>query len=222
MYHLQHKGDNSGGISHVELAYNTVTGDVTVRLAELISTDSYDRLADDPIVEDLLEKYDEEISQSRIVLGYNASRRKSDWLRQKVADLYLEAGLEKWGGEYDIVLGGGFISVRNPYELAKGDVTYGMLQSLFPFDNELVLCSVSGKNLKSKFFESTHYAYFISYGQYGEEVKANIDPNGTYYVIVDTYTSTYAPNGLTEIARYTPGVYARDLLADYISQGGIR
>ena len=39
--------------------------------------------------------------------------------------------------------------------------------------------------------------------------------------MVDTYTSTYAPNRLTEIARYTDGVYARDLLADYIREGGL-
>ena len=36
-----------------------------------------------------------------------------------------------------------------------------------------------------------------------------------------SYSSTYAPNKLTEVARYTPGVYARDLLADYIEAGGL-
>ena len=39
--------------------------------------------------------------------------------------------------------------------------------------------------------------------------------------MVDTYTSTYAPNNLTEIARYKEEVYARDLLADYIRGGGL-
>lgn len=214
VYHLQHKGDNSGGISHVELAYNTVTGDIFVNLAELISTDSYDHLADDPVVEELLNKYDEQISQSKVVLGYNATRRKSDWLRQKVADLYLEAGLEKWGGEYDIVLGGGFISVRNPYELAQGDVTYGMLQSLFPFDNELVLCSIKGSDLLNKFINTDNSNYYIR--RSGNET---IEPNGTYYVVVDTYTSNYAPNRLTEIARYGADIFARDLLAAYIAEG---
>ena len=38
--------------------------------------------------------------------------------------------------------------------------------------------------------------------------------------MVDTYSSTYADNRLTEVARYTPGVYARDLLAKYIEEGG--
>lgn len=213
VYHLQHEGDNSGGISHVELAYNTVTGQVSVNLAELVGG-SYYNYPDDPIINELLEKYEEQISISKLVLGYNSARRKSDWLRQKVADLYLEAGLEKWGGEYDIALGGGFISVRNPYELAAGDVTYGMLQSLFPFDNELVLCSIKGSDLLNKFINTSNKNYYIR--RSGNET---IDPNGTYYVVVDTYTSTYAPNRLTEIERYGADIFARDLLAAYIAEG---
>lgn len=214
VYHLQHRGDNSGGISHVEMAYNTVTGEVSVNVAELVSRGSYEHLPDDPIVKELLEKYEEQISISKEVLGYNSANRKSDWLRQKVADLYLEAGLEKWGGEYEIALGGGFISIRNPYELAKGDVTYGMLQSLFPFDNELVLCSIKGSDLLNKFINTSNSNYYIR--RSGNE---SIDPDATYYVVVDTYTSTYAPNRLTEIERYGADVFARDLLAAYIAEG---
>jgi hypothetical protein len=45
--------------------------------------------------------------------------------------------------------------------------------------------------------------------------------NKTYYVIVDTYTSTYTSNRLTEVARYIPDVFARDLLAEYIESGGL-
>ena len=50
---------------------------------------------------------------------------------------------------------------------------------------------------------------------------ANIDPNGTYYIVVDTYTAFYAPNRLTVVAEYETGIYARDLLAEYISAGGM-
>jgi len=38
-------------------------------------------------------------------------------------------------------------------------------------------------------------------------------------VVVDTYTSTYAYNNLTEIERSDEHVYLRDLLAQYISDG---
>ena len=61
----------------------------------------------------------------------------------------------------------------------------------------------------------------MSYSEYGESVKNNIDPTATYYVVVDTYSSTYAANRLTEVKRYTSGVYARDLLADFVKSGGL-
>ena len=128
---------------------------------------------------------------------------------------------EKWGVDYDIVLGGGFFSVRDPGSLAVGEVTYGDLYGIFPFDNELVLCTIKGKDLKEKFFETNHSSYFISYGRYGEEVRKNLDPNETYYVVVDTYTSLYGPNKLTEVARYDAGVYLRDLMAKYIATGAL-
>ena len=97
----------------------------------------------------------------------------------------------------------------------------GMLQMLLPFDNDLVLCSVQGRYLSSKFFFTDNDRYAISYGDYGASIKDSIDPNATYYVVVDTYTSSYKPNHLTVVDTYTPGVYARDLLADFVSDGGL-
>jgi len=220
-YHLQNSGENKG-ISHVEVSINTANGKDKVRIAELISTGTYATMADDPIVEELLDKYGEDVSAGSDVLGKNARVRKSYELQQLCADLYYKKGMELWGDEYDIVLGGGFISVRSPYELASGDVTYGMLYSLFPFDNDLVLCSIKGRDLRDKFFETDNDRYYISYGNYGAEVKNNIDPDATYYVIVDSYTSVYAPNRLTEIARYEEKYYARDMLAEYAKSGGFK
>ena len=90
-----------------------------------------------------------------------------------------------------------------------------------PFDNFLVLCSVKGRDLEEKFFETDHRNYFISYGEYGSSVKSSLDPNATYYVIVDSYTSTYGPNRLTEIERFEENIYLRDLFADYIKAGAL-
>lgn len=220
VYHLQNGGDNDG-VSHAEVTINFVNDTSVVNEAEFVPTDAYDELPDDPIVDELLEKYKEQISQAEKVLGRNARYRSGNELRQLIAELYYEAGLEKWGEKYALVLGGGFISVRSPYKLYAGQVVYGDLQSLFPFDNELVLCSIKGSYLRSKFFETTNSNYFIAYGEYGEEVKKNIDPNATYYLVTDSYTSSYAPNRLTEIERYDGETFARDLLAAYIEAGGL-
>ena len=220
VYHLQGGGDNKG-ITHAEIQINSANGNYKVNAAETITTGSYTGLPGDPLVDELLKKYTDDISIATQVLGTNSRRRSSDDIRKLVADMYYQLGVEVWGDQYDIVLGGGLVSVRSPGYLLAGKVTYGDLQNILPFNNDIVLCTVSGKNLKSKFFNSTHYAYAISYGDYGKSIRNSIDPNATYYIIVDTYTATYAPNGLTEIARYTPGVYARDLIADYIREGGL-
>ena len=220
IYHIQGGGDNRG-ISHAEAEINFASGYRSVKAAEHVAASVYESLSDDPIVNTLMTKYYDLVSIGMRVLGTNDFYRNGDELRRLIADLYLKAGVEAFGADYNIVLGGGYLSVRSPSSLAAGQVTYADLQMLFPFDNDLVLCSIRGSDLLSRFINSSNDSYFVSYSDYGNTVKGNIDPNGTYYVIVDSYSSTYAPNRLTEVARYTRGVYARDLLADYIEAGGL-
>ena len=219
VYHLQGGGDNKG-ITHAEATINFANGRSEVTTAELISSTTYAHLPDDPIVETLKEKYRDQISAGDAVLGYNDSYRSGDYLRQLVADLYAKVGEEAFS-DYDVVLGGGFLSVRSPYNLVAGEVTYSRLQMIMPFDNTLVLCSVKGSDLKKRFINTSNENYFIGYTAYGRSLGGQIDNNATYYIVVDTYTSTYAPNNLTEIVRYKEEVYARDLLADHIRGGGL-
>lgn len=217
--HLQNRGDNKGGISHLEVSINTVTGSFSVDRKGLVEHSTYSSLADDPLIDQLLEKYSEQIGPANRIVGRTASYRNSDYLRQKVADLYYEAGVACWGETYDIILGGGFISVRSPYTLQAGEVTYGQLQNIFPFDNDLVLCSIQGRDLLNKFINTSNDNYYIS----GDSaMMSSVDPNATYYVVVDTYTSSYAPNRLTVVEEYEKGIYARDLLADFIENGGMQ
>ena len=91
---------------------------------------------------------------------------------------------------------------------------------MFPFDNDIELCTVSGYYLSSKFVNTENENYFISYTSYGESNRESINNYDTYYLISDTYSSDYAPNNLTVVAKYrTDGYYARDLLKDYIAAG---
>lgn len=220
VYHLQNGGDNSG-ISHAEAKINFANGNSTILNAEYVPSSVYNSLPDDPIIEKLTEKYAEQLADASRVLGMNDSYRDSDELRQIVSSLYLKAGLEAFGDEYDIVLGGGFFSVRSPGYLAAGQVTFSQIQMIFPFENTLVLCSIKGSDLLKKFINTTNSNYFITLSDYGSSIVDNIDPNGTYYLITDTYSSTYASNRLTEIKRYTEGVFSFHLLADYIEAGGL-
>ena len=220
VYHLQNGGDNKG-ISHATVRVNFANWNTKVAKAEFVAVSKYASMADDPLVDQLLQKYDDVISPSYRVLGQNAYKRSGNELRQLIAELYFACGQAEWGDDYNIVLGGGYLSVRSPGSLAAGEVTYSDLQMLFPFDNQLVLCSVSGRDLRQRFLETDNSDYFIHCGSYGEQVRNNINDNQTYYIIADTYSSSYAPNRLTVIHTYDANVFARDLLADYIADGGL-
>ncbi len=218
IWHLQGGGDNDG-ITYAAARYNTANGKKAVLEAKFIRTNEYYTLPDSPIVNELLDKYKNEIEKGDEVLGTTPTWRSSDYLRDVIAQLYYEKGVELWGDQYDIVLGGGYLSARSPYDLEAGEIRYGDLYSIFPFDNNLVLCSIKGSDLKNRFFDSD--SYYIYYDSYGASVKNNLDPNKTYYIIVDSYSSTYKYNRLTEITRLNEPIYARDLLADYIKEGGL-
>ncbi len=218
VHHVQGGGDNQG-IVHVDVDINAVTGSYTVNQAKFVSTETYKHYSDDPVVDKILDKYEEEVGIGNDVLGHNSISRNRDQLRRIAAELYYDYGIDRWGEEYDIVLGGGFFTVRSPGYLGPGEVTYADLYMLFPFDNALTLCSIKGRDLQSKFFETDNDNYYICYGDYGADVKDRIDPNGTYYIVVDSYTSTYRYNNLTEIERSNENVFLRDLLSQYVSDG---
>ena len=220
VYHLQAGGNNTG-ISHATVMLDLTSGTSTVMTAELIPASKYYILEDDPVVAELMEKYADLIQPAQRIVGTNGKYRNKEAICQLVADLYCNAGVQKWGKDYDIVLGGGYMSCRSPGYLPTGQVSYSQLQSLLPFDNQITLCSISGRDLLDKFLETDHYAYYIKTTAYGESIRSTIDPDGTYYVVTDSYTSDYAYNNMTVIDTYDPYIFARDLMADYITQGGL-
>ena len=219
VYHLQGAA-NSQGIAHAVVLIDKANLGPSAVSAELLTASQYAHMADDPVVEQLMEKYAEQIVPSSKVLGINRQYRNNYAVSELVAKLYRDAGVERWGAEYDIVLGGGYISCRSPGYLPEGEVTYSQLQSLLPFDNRITLCSIRGSDLISKFFESTNQNYHIQTTDYGQSVRNSIDPDGIYYVVTDSYTSDYTYNNMTVIDSYDGDVFARDLLAEYIVSGG--
>ena len=214
--HLQGGGDNSG-LSHAKVKINSANGNNDVTSIEIVNKSTYAAYAPDTFIDDLIDKYDDEMTRAYEKLGYNPKYIDDTELEQLVADLYYQAGLEMWGDEYDIFLGGGFIRTRSPYNLYAGNITYSDIYSLLTFDNELVLCSISGYDLKQKFINSNSSDYYICYD--GNN-PSTIQNNQTYYIVTDTYTASYKYNNLTEVARYTSGIYARDLVADFIKENG--
>lgn len=220
VYHLQDGGENDG-ISHVTVDINTANGNDNVAVAEFVDSGVYVRSGSNSLRDELLDKYSDQIAFALDVLGVSSSYYGRDELRSIIAEQYYRYGMEEWGSMYDIVLGGAYMSCRSPGHIQPGDVTYADIQELFPFDNELVLCSIRGADLLRVFITNPSPNYFMYFGEYGVSIIGSVDPNATYYVVTDTYSSTYEPNNLTEISRLGEELYARDMLAEYVRAGGL-
>lgn len=96
-------------------------------------------------------------------------------------------------------------------EIPAGDVTYGQIYAALPFDNDLILFSTSGSNLKSLLSDS----YLSGYSA-GLDVST-LSNDGVYQIMMLSYVSDkeqYASN-LTEISRDSV-TRSRDLVANYL------
>ncbi len=217
VYHMQAASENKY-LSCADVTFNKATKEFTVK-PQLISSRTYadSGIGDDPIVKELYGEYFPD-GDPYAVIGSNRTKRNSETIEQKVAELYLQAGKEEWG-EYGIVAGGGYLNARDPYSVAAGGVSYADLFSVLPFDNDIVLGSIGGSDLIT--FLNRQSDDRNPYHICAEISVSQIEPGKTYYIVVDTYTSSYSSNHITEIGRYKGGgVYARDLLADFVRGGG--
>ena len=231
IYHIQSNAYNRS-IYKITLDYDLVNKTFEVDPVSLdmsYATSPYKDYVEDSDINALFTKYYDQYSFAYAEIGHISERKDADTLRYKIADLYLEKGLEKWGDDYpNIMLGGGYMSCRGSH-LEGGVVTYSDLINLFPFDNDVVLVSISGSDFKkTQYYGTIPDTYFIAWSSYGNSVKNNIDNNETYYLVMDTYGSdhylevgkTYSCQSMVIIdALEVGGTYARDLLADYIAAG---
>lgn len=222
VYHVQAGGYNKG-ISTATARINIANQKCKTSDVGVVRSDVYSACASDPIVDNLVEKYKDQIgnpSEVVALLPYGAS---GNTIADKVAELYCKKGLEIWGDKYDIVLGGGYIKTRSPYSLDGGEVTKSMVQTLLPFDNKIVLCALNGTQVNNKFIYSSNENYHIRFSEYGLNMKDKLldtnYKNNTYYVVTDTYTSDY--HHLSVIETLSDTVFARDLLCEYLKDGGI-
>ena len=144
IYHVQNYAYNES-FTQITVDLNLRTGSFSV--SNPVSYDMrnnsspYRGYAEDATANALFTKYYDYFSFAYEPLGYNDTYRYADELKSKVAELYLEEGVKKWGNQYNLVLGGGYISCRGS-GLANGTVYYSQLAELFPFDNEIVILGV--------------------------------------------------------------------------------
>ena len=95
------------------------------------------------------------------------------------------------------------------------------MYNLFPFDNDIALCSITGRNLRNtQFITGTNSNYYINWSDYGESIRYSINDSTTYYLVTDTYTVDYYTSLNVVSYLENGGTYARDLLDRYIRNDG--
>ena len=229
VWHFQSQADNFLAINHFSIDLEVNTKEFEVHFDEnndiyRMNTSEKYSLAEDAGTNALINQYN--FAPYYQTLGYNSAFRSGREMRQLCADLYYEIGAAKWTEYADqITFGGGYISIRGEGCLREGNVTYAQLYNLFPFDNDIVLITMPGSQLKSVYFDTTNDNYFLHYSSYGEQLESNrslVDDNERYYAVVDTYSYDYMLKWYSPVLvdRYsTTGYYARDVMADYAKDG---
>ena len=230
---------DDAGIYHVQCnAYNKsiyqITVDLNLKNKSFVvnapvyynlksDTSPYKDYAEDSATNALFTKYHDSFAFAYEDVGVVSLRKNADELRNKIAELYYQEGVEKWGSSYNIEFGGGYLSCRGSY-LEAGIVNYSDLANLFPFDNDVVLCASTGANLKKTQFITGSEWYFVDWAE-GKYPSYPWEDNKLYYYVTDTYSSDfYTAEGYAQrlevIDFLSIGRYARDMLADFIKAGG--
>ncbi len=218
VWHLQNRG-NGASFYLTKLNCKYQNGDYSVTLSTTKDTPYYYSATsskEDTLIKEMDGWYKDNVYgklQSEII-GYNVPYMYSSSFESLCSKLYYQYGIQKTqNSQYEITLGGGFIKTRTPYDLQGGTVVYGDVFNLLPFDNDLVLCSILGVDLKNKFIETQNQDYFV----YPTLNSSSISDTETYYILTDSYTSDYTYNNLTVIENYTltDYKYARDLVSDH-------
>ena len=226
VYHLQCHGYNQDFYKvsvNLDIANKKVEIDEPVSYDTSYATSPYKNYLEDEATNALFAKYYDNYAFAYENIGTISSSKSSVELRRKIAELYYQEGVAKWGDQYDIILGGGYLTSRG-LTLKAGTVNYSDLANLFPFDNDIVLCASTGAQLKRTQFVSGGSNYYINWAD-DKSADYNWDNNTTYYLVTDTYSSDYytnpdyPPDELEVIDVLEPNRYARDLLADYIAAG---
>ncbi len=222
VWHIQNGGNGASfSVATLNCTYNSLSDDyeVSMNTSSSAVTRYSSFSSEDEVMSEVDSWYEEYVygSIQSEVVGRSVPYMSSSKIKSTLSKLYYEIGIELVGenNTYTPVLGGGFISTRTPYNLSAGTIKYGDIYALLPFENDIVLCSIKGTYLLSKFINSTNSNYYI----YSMIDASEVNSSETYYVITDSYSSDYKSNNLTVVKNLTLeyGVgYARDLFAQYL------
>lgn len=185
---LVQAGANGDAVSHVSLTYNKATDEVTVNDYNYITASSAGMfsLPENTAVKAVYDRYLAITGpiKNQVVGSLSASMSKTQLTNMAIREMYAYG--QAYGAQVSFHNSGGVRST-----LASGNVTYGNIYECFPFDNEIIVCTLTGSELKSWLAEGDYF-----YGVDATKTKLlngdTIVNTGTYKAIIIDYLSEKA------------------------------
>ena len=157
--------------------------------------------ASDGTLDDVIDKHMDVINQANLVIGTSAGGIG----KSKLGQYACQSMLDEFDADVAIMNTGG---VRATID--SGDITVGDVFQVFPFENEVIVCQMSGAMLKKYMDSNSNYNY------YGGNTSGIVDSQNYTVAIIDyvffgVYFDYYRPASYTNTQ-----VILRDLLTEYI------
>lgn len=157
--------------------------------------------ASDGTLDDVISKHMDVINQANLVIGTSAGGIS----KSKLGQYACQSMLDEFDADISIMNTGG---VRDSID--SGDITVGDVFQVFPFENEVIVCQMSGAMLKRYMDSNSNYNY------YGGNTSGIVDSQNYTVAIIDyvffgVYFDDYRPANYTNTQ-----VILRNLLTKYI------
>ena len=200
---------------------NITLGKVTLKLDENKDMDTYymehfnpSRYEEDPSLKAIMDVYYEvtEIYENEII-GY----RKGGFDKKTLGISTMTYIAEKYNADVAVMNTGGVRAY-----IKEDVITNGLVYECLPFDNELYMATVTGKELKSLVNGSGYYFNDSGIGKGTIVDVTNLKPNDTYKIVVVDYVATnhykYQSIFNDEHGYETTGDYIRDCAIENIKK----
>ncbi len=184
-------GSNGYAISSVSLSYNKTTDEVTVQNYDYIDCSDAGilSLAEDAGVKAIYDRYLTVTGpiKDEVVGTLTGSMTKANLVKMAVMEMYTYG--QAYGAQVAFHNTGGVRAT-----LGSGSVTYGDVYECFPFDNELIVCTLTGSQLLD-WLDHGDYTYGTNIAKTQLLSGETIVSSGTYKAIVINYLSEKAFSG---------------------------
>jgi len=205
--HVQTYG-NGSNIQHV--SFTKKDGKFAFNACESYPFSELSNMSKDPVSSQIYSYYLSLIAEKKNEVVGTIS---TTWSKVTIASLSAQLMYEDYKNDaWSVDLKAAFVNKDCArQEIPAGSVTYGQIYAALPFDNDLILFSTSGSNLKNLLTDT----YLLGYSA-GLDASTLSD-NGTYQIMMISFVSEkdYYASNLTEISRDSV-TRSRDLVANYL------